>query len=85
MDDRSNTKRKAQLVRHTAANAEARVLVAKHDGQAGRMVENSLEQSLSAGDVDAALRLDQVRREVEHVEREKALQEDRYGGSEQLI
>jgi len=65
----SRATRKRQ-VRHPVANAEARSLVERHDGMANRVVESKLEHSLVTGDIDGALHLDQVRREIERVEHE---------------
>lgn len=54
-------------MRHPDARREALTLVEAHDGSAKRMVEGKLDQRLAHGDIDDALRLDQVRREIERV------------------
>ena len=55
------------LHRHPQARAEARKLVDDFDGSAERMVEDALEESLEEHDVEEALKLDQVRREIERI------------------
>ena len=55
--------------RHPKARAEARHLVDRYDGSAERMVEQSIEAKIEHGEVDEALELDQVRREIEQIYR----------------
>ena len=56
-----------EMPRHPEAFREARALVDAYDGSAEGIVEEKLEQRLEAGDVDAALKLDQVRRGIERI------------------
>ena len=53
--------------RHPQASLEARALVAELDGSADKAVEAELTAKLSDGDIDEALELDQVRREIEKI------------------
>jgi len=57
-----------RLVRHKKANLEAQSLVRKHDGDATRIVEDKLGREILQGDLDSALHLDQIRREIKHIE-----------------
>jgi len=57
-----------RLVRHKKANLEAQGLVREYDGDAARIVEYKISADISQGDFDAALHLDQVRREIKQVE-----------------
>ena len=56
-----------QTHRHPEAAREARALVSDHDGHAKALVEHKLAARLDHGEIDEALRLDQVRREIQHV------------------
>ncbi|MDO6414294.1 hypothetical protein Q4F19_07855 [Sphingomonas sp. BIUV-7] len=56
-----------KTVRHPEAAREARALVSDHDGHAKAMVEHKLADRLNQGETDEALRLDQVRREIQGV------------------
>jgi len=47
---------------------EAQGLVREYDGDAARIVEDKISAEISQGDFDAALHLDQVRREIKQVE-----------------
>ena len=57
-------------IRHPAAEAEARRLIAEYDGTALRLVENKLDDQLAKGDVMSALHLDQVRRAISQAKAE---------------
>lgn len=54
-------------MKHPDARREAVALVEAHDGSAKKLVEGKLDQRLASGNIDDALRLDQVRREIERV------------------
>lgn len=54
-------------MRHPDARREAVTLVEVHDGRAKKLVEGKLDQRLARGDIGDALRLDQVRREIDRV------------------
>jgi hypothetical protein len=56
-----------RLVRHKNANLEAKGLVRKYDGDANRIVEEKIDEEISQGDLDSALHLDQIRREIKSV------------------
>lgn len=53
--------------RHPKARAEARHLVDRYDGSAEKLVEGSIDAKIETGEVDEALELDQVRREIERI------------------
>ena len=55
------------LHRHPQARAEARHLVNEHDGSAEGMVEEALDERLDKHDIEEALHLDRVRREIERI------------------
>lgn len=59
--------RNMQLPHYPDAQSEARQLVDKHDGRAEHMVEMEIDDRLKRDDVEAALKLDQVRREIERI------------------
>lgn len=50
------------------ARAEATALVRAHDGQAGRIAEQKINAAILKNDLELALHLDRVRREVEAIE-----------------
>jgi hypothetical protein len=54
-------------VRHKNANLEAKGLARKYDGDANRIVEEKIDEEISQGDLDSALHLDQIRREIKNV------------------
>ena len=56
-----------QTSRHPDASREARALVSDHDGHAKILIERKLAARLDQGEIDEALRLDQVRREIQRV------------------
>ena len=54
--------------KHPEARREANRMIDRHDGEAGALVKATLDRKLSDGDLEAALHLDQVRREIERSE-----------------
>ncbi len=52
-------------IRHETAARDAAALVERHDGRAAGIAAEEVGKRLDAGDVDAALQMDQVRREAE--------------------
>ena len=55
------------LHRHPQARAQARHLVDRYDGSAEKLIEASIDEKIEGGQVDEALELDQVRREIEQI------------------
>ena len=51
--------------RHVDAARDAVALIDKHDGSAAEVAAKAVDEHLNAGEVDAALQMDQVRREAE--------------------
>lgn len=50
---------------HTAAARDAAALINRHDGRAPERARREVTARIDEGDVDGALRMDQVRREAE--------------------